>query len=146
MKTNNILAILTIFILFLGCHSATSTPDDKLLDKKEFQIPKEFLKAKEKVYSSQVDFEEMSARLTFNIITLEKDSANAVLKEISVKLDKGVNNVEFVAKINDKQINTGTKHTFYTYSLVTITYFTTDQTRKISRAKTYTITSNGEIK
>ena len=143
------IVVLLVAQLSVSCNRTKTTPDDTVLVDKTFDLPKiedDFSKAVEKKYSVQESFENIDAKLIIDITTLEKDSVNSVLKNVSITLLKGIAGYEFRAQSLGEQINHGTKKALNTSSLLRVEYYTESIKGQESGAKTLNIFSNGKVK
>jgi len=146
MKTQ-FLKLFTVFtcLFLMGCQSPT-TKDGTVLLNKNLELPDGFSQGVKKTYQIQRGFNDTKARFSINVETLEKDSLNSVIKNVSVKLLKGSLGYEFSAEIAGNQINHGKREEMKTSCIATVGYFTKNLTGKRAVTKTFVIDSKGDIK
>lgn len=146
MKTQ-LLKLFTVFtcLFLMGCQSPT-TKDGTVLLNKNLELPDGFSQGVKKSYQIQRDFDDTKARFSINVETLEKDSLNSVIKNVSVKLLKGSPGYEFSASTAGNQTNHGKKDAMKTSCIATIGYFTKNLKEKKAVTKTFVIDSKGGIK
>lgn len=137
--------LLSSFLLMTNCQSSVTTADNTVLVDKSYKIPHSFSGSAEKKFSVTKKIDEIGAEVKFDIVSMEKDSVNSVLKNIKVTLNKGVKGYDFHANAAGEQINQNTKQNFQTYAQVAVTHYTADWKGKTTELKHFIVNSLGKV-
>ncbi len=134
----------TLVLIIVGCSSSITTPDNTILLKESFRVPKGFDGAREQKYVIKKVIKEIGAEYTFEISTFQKDTSKTALKSLEIILNKGVKNYEFHAQTSTTQSHSKGNNNLFTFANVSVIYSTEDLGQK-GEWKNYTINSLGEI-
>lgn len=148
-KLRSIIAAITVLQLLMSCNDAKTTSDNTVLVHTTFDLSKisnDFSEAVEKKYDIQKKIEDIGAEFKIDFTTLEKDSLNSVLKDVSVVLLKGAKGYEFTAQSPEEQTKHGKTDMLKTSVTINVSYYHENIGNQTTTSKIFNIQSDGQVK